>query len=417
MNSTDTTIPGRPAGNHGIMFMVLVTLILPLGQVPLDFYSPALPTMRSSLHTTPALLQMSVTLFIICSGLSQIPIGAISNRFGRKKVLLTCVVGLLLSTLACGFAVNIEMLLIARAIEGLFAGVGGVISFSYAGDSFTGRQLTRMIGLIGMAWATVPVLAPAAGGVVVSLMGWRGNFWILAGMIALLGIIFTFALPETLPVERRVPIRPLRVVRTCLSILGNFRFIAYTLVFTLCASTQLLFVSVAPFLYQDKLGFTPGGFGLIALCVGAGNLIGNANCSVLAMKLKPSSIILLGYLLIICGNASLLASALFHSLDPTWISISIGITFIGCGTVCPTAASMSVDLYPGEVSLASGLINTTGLVGIGITTGLASKLHLNSQMPLALLYIGLTVAGGLLFLLARLKTGPDPSPGVPQPGE
>ena len=387
--------------NRGCLFLFLIILIVPLGQIPVDFYSPALPDIAKDLQTSATLTQFTVTIFIIFSGLGNVPIGAISDALGRRKVLLVSLVGLILSTVGCAVAPSIEVLFIARAFEGFFAACGFVICYAYAGDTYSGHQLTRTFGILGAAWASVPVIAPGIGGIVVHSLGWRPMFWILSGFMLLLLALFWWMLPESLPPERRQPLKIKGVLKSCGLTLGNKSYLTLCGVFMFGASIQFVFVAAAPFLYQEEMQFSARTYGFIALAIGFGNLIGNGAVGLLAKSIRPIGLILIGLCLIWLGTLSLLISGFVAPLNALVISITLGIALIGSAMTCPASVALAVGLFPERIGIGSALISTVGFFGVGISVAVGGILNMTTQLPMAFVFLVLVSLETVAFLLAR----------------
>lgn len=387
--------------NRGCLFLFLIVLIVPLGQIPVDFYSPALPDIAKDLKTSATLAQFTVTIFIIFSGLGNVPIGAISDALGRRKVLLVSLVGLILSTVGCAVAPSIEVLFIARAFEGFFAASGFVICYAYAGDSYSGHQLTRAFGVLGAAWASVPVIAPGIGGIVVHSLGWRPMFWILSVFMVGLLVLFWWTLPESLPPERRQPLKIKSVLKSCGMTLANKFYLTLCGVFMFGASIQFVFVAAAPFLYQEEMQFTARTYGFIALAIGFGNLIGNGAVGLLAKVIRPMGLILIGLCLIWFGTLGLLISAIVAPLNALVISITLGITLIGSAMTCPASVALAVGLFPERIGIGSALISTVGFVGVGIAVAVGGMLTMTTQLPMALVFLVLVSLETVAFLLSK----------------
>ena len=391
--------------NRGCLFLFLIVLIVPLGQIPVDFYSPALPDIAKDLKTSATLTQFTVTIFIIFSGLGNVPIGAISDALGRRKVLLVSLVGLILSTVGCAVAPSIEVLFIARAFEGFFAASGFVICYAYAGDSYSGHQLTRTFGILGAAWASVPVIAPGIGGIVVHSLGWRPMFWILSGFMLFLFVLFWWTLPESLPPERRHPLKIKGVLKSCGVTLANKSYLTLCGVFMFGASIQFVFVAAAPFLYQKEMQFSARTYGFIALAIGFGNLIGNGAVGLLAKVIKPMGLILIGLCLIWFGTLGLLVSGFVAPLNALVISITLGIALIGSAMTCPASVALAVGLFPERIGIGSALISTVGFFGVGISVAVGGILNMTTQLPMAFVFLVLVSLETVAFLLYRWALG------------
>ena len=248
--SSDTPAPPR-----GIVAILLT--IIPLSQIPLDVYTPALPRMALDLHAASASVQNTVTAYMLGMSLAFIPIGVMADAWGRKRVVLACLSVVVLTSVGCAVAPNIVVLLVLRFAQGAAACACMVVTYAIAADCFSGARLTSVSGVLGAAWGVAPVLAPGVGGLLVQFISWRAIFVLIAGLAACAAAIVAIALPETLAPPARSPIDERSTARTAFGALRNRVFVCFVLVFGVMAAAQLTFGVVSPFLYQDGLGFPP----------------------------------------------------------------------------------------------------------------------------------------------------------------
>ncbi|WP_238421622.1 MFS transporter [Gordonia sp. 'Campus'] len=247
----------------------ILLCVVPLSQIPLDIYTPAMPDMVTDLSSTSTAVQASVTAYMLGLAVGFIPVGVLADTWGRKRVLTVCIGVVIVASLGCATATAVPMLLGARFVQGLGACACMVLSYAVAADCFRGKKLTSVAGLLGAAWGLAPVIAPAVGGVLTQFLTWRLIFVLIAAMTLLLGVVVVMALPETLSPADRVPVDVRATSRTSVTIVTHPVFACFVVVFGLMAAAQLAFGVAGPFLYQSTLGFTPAAYGLIALCVGA----------------------------------------------------------------------------------------------------------------------------------------------------
>src|ERR1700712_4180459 len=138
-------------------FLVAILLfVVPLSQIPLDIYTPALPQMVIDLHSTPAAMQGTVTAYMLGMSLAFIPVGVLADAWGRKPVLLTCLVVVVGTSLLCAVASNVPLLLGVRFVQGAAACSCMVLTYAIAADCFSGGKLTSVAGVLGAAWGVAP---------------------------------------------------------------------------------------------------------------------------------------------------------------------------------------------------------------------------------------------------------------------
>ena len=382
-------------------FLVAVLLfVVPLSQVPLDIYTPALPQMVIDLHSTSAAMQGTVTAYMLGMSLAFIPVGVLADAWGRKPVLLTCLTVVVGTSLLCAVVSNVPLLLGIRFVQGAAACSCMVLTYAIAADCFSGRKLTSVAGVLGAAWGVAPVVAPAVGGLLVQYMSWRLVFVLIAVLAAAAATLVAWALPETLAVHKRSPINVPRTGRVALSTLRNKVFASFVLVFGVMAAAQLAFGVAGPFLYQDGLGFSPAAYGLVALIVGAANLVGELGCGFLAVRVSTRQLAFSALALFGTGAGVLVISAAVSGLSAWAVTVGACLALAGCGVLCPQMYGLALGLFSRDLGLIGGMISagcyliaSAGMVAVGL-------LPEGSQGPLGWLYVGCGLIALVLLLWA-----------------
>jgi DHA1 family bicyclomycin/chloramphenicol resistance-like MFS transporter len=393
---TETAIPAPPR-----RIVAILLLVIPLSQIPMDIYTPALPQMVLDLHSTSTALQNTVTVYMLGMSLAFIPIGVFADAWGRKRVLLSCLAVLVATSLLCAATTNVNVLLGIRFVQGAAACACLVLSYAVAADCFTGTRLTSVSGVLGAAWGSAPLLAPADGGVLVQFVSWRVVFVTVAVLSAMVAVLVAVALPETLAADQRAPIDLRATGRFTADVLRNRLFVAFVVVFGLLASAQLAFGVAGPFLYQDQLGFSPAGYGLIALVVGAANLSGELACGALAVRLSTRTLALSALALFMVGALVLVVSAAVVGVSAWGIGVGAGLALAGCGVLCPQMYGLALGLFSRNLGLVGGIVSAGCYLIVSVSVAVVGALPERSQAPLGWLYI---VCGITAFVLLGWAT-------------
>jgi len=387
--------------------VAILLLVVPLSQIPLDVYTPALPQMVVDLHSTSAVMQDTVTTYMLGMSIAFVPVGVIADARGRKPVLLSCLAVVVVTSLLCAAAGNVPFLLAMRFVQGAAACACLVLSLAVAADCFRGNRLTSVSGLLGVAWGLAPVLAPAVGGVLVQFVSWRLVFVLIAAVSAIVAAVVAAAMPETLTAQHRSPINIAATWRTATVTLRNRVFLCFVLVFGLMASAQLTFGVAGPFLYQDGLGFSPAAYGLVALIVGAANLAGELACGVLAVRVSTRYLALSALGVFATGAVVLVVSAAVIGLSAWAITLGACLALAGCGVLCPQMYGLALGLFSRNLGLIGGLVSAGGYLIVSVAMATVGALPERSQAPLGWLYV---TCGLIAFALLSWATSRRRSP-------
>lgn len=382
--------------------VAILLCVIPLSQIPLDVYTPALPQMVTDLASTPAALQATVTVYMLGLAIGFIPVGVMADAWGRKRVLLTCMAVVVATSILCAIAPSVAFLLVARFLQGLAACACMVLSYAIAADCFRGAKLTSVSGILGAAWGLAPVIAPAVGGVLVQFMSWRMVFALVAVFAALVFGLVVAAMPETLVAANRTPIAVRATSRAVAQTIRNRVFGCFVLVFGLLASAQLAFGVAGPFLYQEQLGFAPAAYGAIALAVGAANLLGELACGYFAVRTSTRRLAFSALALFGAGTAVLVVSGLTIGIDTWALTIGAALALAGCGVLCPQMYGLALGLFTKNLGLVGGIASAGCYLIVSVALAAVGALPENDQSTLGWLYVvcGVTALALLLWATA-----------------
>ncbi|AGZ50816.1 multidrug effflux MFS transporter [Mycobacterium kansasii] len=385
--------------------VAILMFVVPMSQIPLDLYTPALPQMVVDLRASPTSMQHTVAAYLLGMSLAFVPVGVVADARGRKPVLLTCLGIVVATSVLCAVAGSVPVLLAARFVEGAAASACMVVPYAIAADCFRGRRLTSVSGLLGVAWGLAPVLAPAAGGVLVQFLDWRLVFASIAGLAALAALVVVLLLPETLARQKRSPIHPGAVIRVLADALRHRVFTSFVLVFGLMASAQLAFGVAGPFLYQQNLGFSPAAYGLMALIVGVANLCGELACGILAIRLSARRLAMGALTVFGIGTSILVGSGLLIGNDPWALTIGSCLALSGCGVLCPQMYGLAMGLFVRNLGLIGGLVSGIGYLVVSAAMAAVGAFHERTQTPLGLLFAACGATAFVLLAWATARYG------------
>lgn len=247
--------------NSKVFLLILLGMLSAFGPFVTDMYLPSLPAMTDYFSTNSSMVQLGLTTSMIGLALGQVFFGPLSDKYGRRPLLLVSMILFIVSTIFCLFAPDIYSFVTLRLVQGIGGAGGIVISRSVATDKFSGKELAKMLAVIGAINGVAPVAAPVVGGLLTGTVGWKGIFVILLLIGVILGI-GCFCFKESLPAEKRSKTGIVSTFRSFGVIVHNRRYMLY--VFQLAFAQGILFAYIAssPFIVQQHYGFSPFAFSI-----------------------------------------------------------------------------------------------------------------------------------------------------------
>lgn len=227
-----------------------------------DIYTPSLPDVAAELTAPASGVQLTLTAFMVGLALGQLIIGTVSDALGRRRLMLAGGAVTVLATIGCAVAPGITVLVVCRILQGLAGAAGVVLARAIIADCTSGPRTAKLLGVLQVVVGVAPVIAPLIGALLAQAFGWRGVFWTIAGIMALLTAIASFSLPETLPAQRRRPVGFRATVGSLGTVLSRRGFVGYLLTFITAFGAFFSYVSAGSFVLRVQHGFSTIGFGL-----------------------------------------------------------------------------------------------------------------------------------------------------------
>lgn len=272
---TSTTL--SPAPRHYGLFVAFIALIGAFSSLVNDMYLPTIPSMMREFHTTPSMTQMGISMAMIGMGIGSVLWGSSSDRYGRKPVLIVSLIIFVVATGLSLLSKSITFFIVCRLFQGLGAGGAMVLSTSIPADVYMGRQLAKLMAIVGAINGIAPALGPVVGGFMADSVGWKGIFIVLLAV----GIVMTFwttHYTETLPPARRLQATSFSdYIKAYKSLFLNGRFMIYVTIKAVAIGLLYAYIASAPFIIQTHYGFSATQFGFIfganALAMGLGSYL------------------------------------------------------------------------------------------------------------------------------------------------
>jgi len=375
------------------MTLVLVT---GLSAMNMNIFLPSLPSMALYFDTDYRVMQLSVALYLLAVAALQVFIGPISDRFGRRVVLLTSTSLFIVMTVGALFSPNITVFLVFRMGQAVSA-AGMVLSRAIVRDMVGQDEAASMIGYVTMGMALVPMVAPAIGGFLDATTGWQGSFWLLIACGVAIFAMLWYDLGETStgrPASFRAQFAEYP------ELLSSRRFWGYCLTAAFVSGAFFAYLGGAPFVGTTVFQLEPSVLGLYFGAPAIGYAVGNFISGRYSVALGINRMILIGCSACTIGMA-LSPLAYFAGLThPFWFFFFMTSVGLGNGMALPNANAGMLSVRPRLAGTASGLGGAITIGGGAALSALASAVLVPGTGPYPLQAIMLT--SSLLALLTAL---------------
>ncbi len=375
-----------------LVLAVLLTGLVSFGPVSTDLYLPSLPALTRVFGADVAMVQLTLSVFIAGFAVAQLVYGPLSDRYGRRPVLIGGILVYVGGSLLCLFAPSIEALIAGRFLQALGACSGPVVGRAVVRDVWPPRQAARVLSYMASAMALAPMAAPILGGWAFSLWGWRSNFVILVvfGLVLLLGVLRLLA--ETNRHRDPLALRPARMLRTYGLLLRDRRFLGHVLTLSLAFSGLFAFISGSSFVLIEVLGLAPRHFGFAFAAVVFGYVTGTFISGRLSERVGVDALLTAGTTMGVAAALLLagLAWAEVHTLAAAVAPMSL--YFVSVGLVLPNATAAALMPFPRNAGVASALMGFVQMA-TGATVGAAvGWLHDGTPLPMAAVILASALA-------------------------
>lgn len=379
------------------LILALLVSAAALGLLASAIYVPSIPDIARELGVPVGQVQLTLTTFLVGFGASTLFVGALSDRFGRRGVLVAGNVLCAVASAACALADTIELLLIGRAVQAVGACAGMVVARAVVRDIFDRDGTARAMAALAMAATLAPILAPVLGGYIHVAFGWRTSFLVVAVAAGLLAIVTASLLPETnRNLQNEVGLLRGLVVGTT-ALLRVRRFMAYAVASASGGITFYSFVAAAPVILIDRFGVSPDIFGIYIGVPPLGFMAGSFVTSRLTVRLGGDRLIRWGSAGHVLSGLLLAGLAAAGFAAPWAVIGPLLVMAFSNGLIMPNAYSGGVSVQPHLAGAASGLQNFLQMLGAGAAAALFAALALETAVPLGLAIAGAGLANSLAF--------------------
>lgn len=384
-----------------IALTILLAALSAVGPLTTDMYLPSLPDIARQLGAPTAQVQLTLSAYLIGFAIGQIFHGPISDRHGRKPVLIAALMLYCLASLACALSTSVEMLIVARFVQGVGGSGGIVLARAIVRDMYTGARAGRELSLIGSVMALAPVLAPVAGGVLQSAFGWRSIFVTLV-VAAVIGIaVVWLILQETLRERAVDSVSPRSMFKAYRYVARHPAYLAYLALATSSYAGLFAWISGASFVLQNLYGLTPFNFGVAFALGSLGYMVGATISARIVMRLGIDTTLGLGAATLTVGGLGLVMMLALGLVSAWSVVLPISVYLAGLGMVLPQSIAGAMTPFPDRAGAASSLLGFVQQSAAAMCGALVGWLLGANAWPMAAAVAGMGCATLAIWLTTR----------------
>ena len=362
---------------------VLLACLGMLGPFSIDTYLPAFTGIAAAIGATPVEMQQTLSAYLFGFAIMNLFHGALSDCFGRRPVVLWGLAVFTLASMGCAMSQHIGALVFFRAVQGMSAGAGIVISRAVIRDMFPPADAQRVMSQVTIYFGVAPAVAPMVGGFLFVHTGWHAIFWFLVAVGVVLWVANYKLLPETLHLSQRQPFNVRNLMRGYREMGSSARFMMLALASGIPFNGMFLYVLSAPVFLGEHLHLEPGQFFWFFMITIAGIMGGAWTSGRLAGRIKPQHQIRHGFLIMVLISIVNLALNLLFTPQAWWALLPLGIYAFGWALMVPVVTLMVLDLVPERRGMASSFQACVGSLANGVVAGVIAPLVMHSTVALA----------------------------------
>ncbi len=375
----------------------LLVAITACGTLGMHLVIPALPATARALHVSAGTIQLTITLYLIGLAAGQLAYGPISDRFGRRPVLLAGLALFTLAGLATALAPSAAWLILARILQSIGGCAGLVLGRAMVRDAAEGDRATKQLALLTLVMSMAPAIAPVFGGYAVAWFGWRAAFGVLAAVGAITLALTAWRLPETNQPGRRTGAS---LLAGSIRLARSPAFRGFALGGACTTTSFYAFMAASPFIFINLLHQTPQRVGLLYMLLMVGLAAGGFTANRLAGRVRMERVLRGANLLAIAAASGFLLAWATGVLNVATVVGSVGLFMMGAGIASPFALTSAISVNPNAIGAASGLYGAVQMLYGALCTVIVASWAPGSVPTVGVVMLGSAVLGQVALAAA-----------------
>jgi len=384
---------------------VILTAISLVGPLGLDTSLPTFPAIASEFKIDDLIVGQTLTVYSLAIAIATLFHGTISDSLGRRRVALVSLVVFALSSAAAMLAPSIEVLLLARALQGAVAGAGIIVARAIVTDCFDASRAHRAFAQVSTMYSIGVAVAPNIGGALQSVWGWRSVFGLLSVVGGVLALTCFFWLPETLPLGKRQRLEPVAVLEGYVKNVLHVRFMAMSLSISLVYIAIPLYVGSSAVFLLDVLKLHANSFAWLYVPVIGGMLAGFWVSQKYALRARSDRIVATGFgLMLFAAFANVIYNAIFTAAVP-WAVAPLFVNALGFAICYPSMMNATLSLFPNAHGRAASMQGFMQMAMFALVSGLIAPVVQRHPLLLSLVHLGGLLVGIGIWMAVPVLSG------------
>ncbi len=385
----------------------LLTTLVAFGALSNNMYLPSFPSLARTFGVPVSGVLLTLAAFFIGFAVGQLFYGSVSDRFGRRPVLLAELAAYTVASAVCGAAPDIATLIAARAVQGLAAASTQVLSRAIVRDIYPPHRAARMLSIMAAVFTLAPAFAPVLGGFLQSWFGWRAIFATQTMIGLVVSLTVWRGLGETLPARDGQALDPGRMLYNYREISRSPVFMGYTLSFAFIFAGMFAFHSGSSFVFIDLLGYGPELYGVFFMMVATGYFLGSLASARITVRIGYGRCVAWGGVIAIAGGAIMVTLALAGIRGWAAIVAPQFVFMFGTALIMPNAIAGALAPFPHIAGAASALFGFTQQVCGALMIAAVGWAANGTELPMvAGILVGAVLSAGAYHLVARRAGAP-----------
>ena len=344
------------------LLLASLSMISPLS---IDTFLPSFPTIARDFNLSSWQVQQIITAYLLPFACFALVHGPLSDALGRRKVVIGGLVLYTIGSIGCFLAPTFGTLLLCRVLQGTAAGIGPTVARAVVRDAFDGANAQRLMSSMMLVFSIAPAIAPIIGGWVHVALGWRSVFGMLVVMGAALVVLTSLLLPETHPPEKRTPVHPAALARSCIHVGGQPAFLLLALSAALAIASVFIYIGSAPAIILEQWGLSETQFHYLFIPIVAGLMIASFTGGQMAGRVSRDHHLKAGFALLCISAATGAVAHIVTGNVPILLTQSLWFVMaFGAQLTFPILSLVMIDMHP-EARGAAASVQSFIALGIG----------------------------------------------------